>query len=64
MGAQFSALGRDIQDLLPNGSDQILHALHVVGHYGLIPAIYVYALVQAGEFSMNPFNMLEKVLIA
>lgn len=64
MGAQLSALRHDIEEFLPKGSSAVLRSLHVAGHYCLIPAIYVYGLVQAGEFTWNPLALLEKVLIA
>lgn len=64
MGAQFSALGKDFEALLPKNLEQALRRLHVFGHYAIIPAIYMYGLIQAGEFSWNPLTVLEKVMIA
>ena len=64
MGAQLSALRRDIESALPKGPDRVTRTLHVLGHYAVIPAIYVFGLIQAGEFTLNPFALLEKVLIA
>ena len=64
MGAQMSALRKDLDGVLPKNKDSLLRSLHVAGHYALIPAIYIYGLVNAGEFSWNPLALLEKVLVA
>jgi uncharacterized membrane protein len=64
MGAQLSALKKDIDSILPKGPDRVLRTLHVVGHYSIIPAIYLVGLVQAGEFTWNPLSLLEKVFVA
>jgi ABC-type Zn2+ transport system substrate-binding protein/surface adhesin len=43
---------------------QLWHKVgHPVFHYGYIPAIIVFGLVQAGEFTMNPVLLAEKVLV-
>jgi len=64
MGAQLSALKKDIDSILPKGPDRVLRTLHVVGHYSIIPAIYLVGLVQAGECTWNPLSLLEKVFVA
>ncbi len=64
MGAQLSALKKDIDSVLPKGPDRVLRTLHVLGHYGIIPAIYIVGLVHAGEFTWNPLSLLEKVFVA
>ncbi len=64
MGAQFSALKKDLDSVKPKGVDGWLRALHVAGHYAIVPAIYVFGLVQAGEFSWNPITLIDKVLVA
>lgn len=64
MGAQLSALRKDLESVLPQNASSLLRTLHVLGHYALVPAIYAYGLIQAGEFSWNPITMLDKVLIA
>jgi hypothetical protein len=64
MGAQLSAIKKDLETLLPKNGSGWLRSAHVAAHYALIPAIYAYALVQANEFSWNPLAMLDKVFIA
>jgi hypothetical protein len=64
MGAQLSGLKKDFKEILPESSDRLLRSLHILGHYAIIPAIYVYGLVQANEFTCNPFTILDKVLVA
>jgi hypothetical protein len=64
MGAQLSALKKDIDSLLPKGEDRITRALHVMAHYAVIPSIYIIGLVHSGEFTWNPFQLLEKVFVA
>lgn len=64
MGAQLSALRKDLDDFLPKGSSGWFSTLHKIAHYSVVPAIYVYGLVQAGEFSWNPVTLLDKILIA
>ena len=64
MGAQMSALKADVKEIIPRDSGAIWRSLHVLGHYAIIPAIYVYGLVHANEFSWNPLTVLDKVLVA
>ena len=64
MGAQLSGLSKDIESVLPKGEDRLLRTLHILAHYSAIPAIYMVGLVHAGEFSWNPFALLEKVFVA
>ena len=64
MGAQLSALQRDIEELLPKGPAGWFATLHKIAHYSVVPAIYVYGLVQADEFTWNPFTLLDKILLA
>jgi uncharacterized membrane protein len=64
MGAQLSALRKDIDSILPRGPDRVLRTLHVAAHYSIIPAIYVIGLVHADEFTWNPLSLLEKVFVA
>jgi|LauGreDrversion4_2_1035121.scaffolds.fasta_scaffold282370_1 hypothetical protein len=64
MGAQLSGLSKDIDSILPKGEDRLLRTLHIIAHYSVIPAVYMVGLVHAGEFSWNPFALLEKVFVA
>ena len=64
MGAQVSALRKDMEEILPRGSSGWFSALHTIAHYSVIPAIYAYGLVQAGEFTWNPVTLLDKILVA
>jgi hypothetical protein len=64
MGAQLSALQKDIETLLPKGTAGWLRSLHVMAHYAVVPAIYAYGLVQAGEFTWNPVTLLDKIMLA
>ncbi len=64
MGAQLSALAADMRSHLPKNVDDLAQKLHIAGHYLVIPGIYIYALIQAGEASWNPLLLLEKILIA
>jgi uncharacterized membrane protein len=64
MGAQFSALKKDLEAITPKGADGWFRALHVAGHYAIVPAIYAFGLIHAGEFTWNPITLIDKVLVA
>ena len=64
MGAQLSALRKDVEEFLPKGGAGWIHSLHVIAHYAVVPAIYAFGLVQAGEFSWNPITLLDKIMLA
>jgi uncharacterized membrane protein len=64
MGAQWSALREDLAEISPRNSEGLLRSLHVLGHYALIPSIYMYGLINAGEFTWNPLTLMDKILFA
>jgi hypothetical protein len=64
MGAQLSALSKDIVETLPRNMEELSHKIHVAGHYIVIPAIYIFGLMHAKEMTWNPLSLLEKIFIA
>jgi hypothetical protein len=64
MGAQLSALKKDIEEILPKGVAGWMRSAHAIVHYSVVPAIYVFGLVQAGEFTWNPLSLIDKILLA
>jgi hypothetical protein len=64
MGAQLSALRKDIGSITPRGVNGWLDSLHTVGHYSIIPAIYLFGLWHSNELTLNPLELFEKILVS
>lgn len=65
MGNVISALRDDIEDardsVFSKPSSDWLDMLHAVGHFAIVPAVFALGLLEAGEFTLNPLVLANKL---